>query len=182
MKAVFTAILLTLVAVSHASAADCPSYLDSEYRRLHSSESVNLCDAHPGQPMLVVNTASRCGFVGQLEGLEALHQRYGDQGLAVVGFASDDFQQEARTEAKAAEICHVNFGVTFTMIAPSAVTGDNANPLFAAIQRQSEAPSWNFNKYVLNRNGRVVAHFPSLVKPQDRAVLEAIEGVLAGGN
>src|SRR5690554_94832 len=120
---------LLMLAPALALSAECPAFLDQDYRKLHSRDSVNLCDEAAGKPVLVINTASHCGFTGQFEGLEALHQAYKDRGLVVVGFASDDFRQEAASEEKAAEICFVNFGVTFTMIAPSAVTGDDANPV-----------------------------------------------------
>ncbi|SFR50081.1 glutathione peroxidase [Marinobacter gudaonensis] len=156
----------------------CPAFLDHEQRRLHSSESVNLCDIAAGKPMLVVNTASRCGYTGQFAGLEALHKEYAGRGLMVVGFASDDFRQEADTEAEAARVCYKNFGVTFTMIAPGAVTGQAANPVFAEINRQSQPPRWNFTKYVLDREGKVVETFPSRVRPEDPELISAIESVL----
>ncbi len=91
-------VLLLLGLTVPAVARDCPDFLDHEQRKLHSRDSVNLCEVAAGKPMLVVNTASRCGYTGQFEGLEALHQRYKDRGLTVVGFASDDFRQEAESE------------------------------------------------------------------------------------
>lgn len=172
-------ILMTLAGLARAEASGaCPSFLDHEQRRLHSRETVNLCELAAGKPMLVVNTASRCGYTGQFEGLEGLHQRYADKGLVVVGFASDDFRQEADSEAEAAKVCFVNFGVTFTMIAPGPVTGSGANPVFLELNRQSEPPRWNFTKYVVNRDGEVVQRFPSQVRPEDRQLIEAVESVL----
>ena len=94
-------VLLLLGLTVPAVARDCPDFLDHEQRKLHSRDSVNLCEVAAGKPMLVVNTASRCGYTGQFEGLEALHQRYKDRGLTVVGFASDDFRQEADSEEEA---------------------------------------------------------------------------------
>ena len=158
--------------------AGCPAYLDHDLPRPHSRDSINLCDLAAGKPMLVVNTASFCGFTGQFEGLEALHQRYAKQGLAVVGFASDDFNQEADTEEEAADICFKNFGVTFTMIAPGPVTGANATPLFAHINQQSKQPRWNFTKYLLNESGEVVESFASKVRPDSKPITQAIESVL----
>lgn len=160
-------------------AAECPAYLDHDLRKLHSSDSVNLCDVAAGKPMLVVNTASRCGYTGQFEGLEALHKEYSEKGLVVVGFASDDFRQEAATEEEAATVCFKNFGVTFTMIAPTAVTGSDANPVFKAINSQSSQPRWNFHKYVVNARGEVVAAFPSRVAPEDSSLRNAIDRVVA---
>ena len=171
-------LIVLMVAALPAWAAECPAFLDHDQRKLHSRDSVNLCDLAAGQPMLVVNTASRCGYTGQFEGLEALHQTFRDKGLVVVGFASDDFRQEASTEEEAAEVCFVNFGVTFTMIAPGPVTGTQANPVFREINRQSQPPRWNFTKYVLDRDGKVTASFPSRVRPDDPQLMEAIEEVL----
>ena len=149
-----------------------------EMRRLHSDEVVDLAARFGGQAVLVVNTASHCGFTGQFRELEAVHQKYKDRGLKVAGFPSDDFRQEADDEAKTAEVCFTNFGVSFDMFAPISVTGDKAHPLFREIARQSSAPRWNFHKYVIDRNGRVVAAFPSRVKPDAPEVLKAIEQVL----
>ncbi len=156
----------------------CPAFLDHEQRKLHSRDSVNLCELAGGKPMLVVNTASRCGYTGQFEGLEALHQQYEAKGLVVVGFASDDFRQEADSEEEAANVCFINFGVTFTMIAPGPVTGTDANPVFRELNRQSQPPRWNFTKYVVNRDGEVVQRFPSQVRPEDPQLIEAVESVL----
>ncbi len=156
----------------------CPVFLDHDLPKLHSRDSVNLCEIAAGKPMLVVNTASFCGFTEQFEGLEALHQRYGKQGLVAVGFASDDFNQEAKTEEEAADICFKNFGVTFTMIAPGPVTGPNATPLFAHINQQNQAPRWNFTKYVLNENAEVIESFASKVRPDSKPITQAIESVL----
>lgn len=96
----------------------------------------------------------------------------------VVGFASNDFNQEAKTEEEAARVCRENFGVTFTMIAPSYVKGQRANPVFREINRQSQAPGWNFNKYLISPEGKVVKHFGSRIKPDDKALTEAIDELL----
>jgi len=172
--------LCSLMVSLPALAAECPAYLDHELRKLHSSDSVNLCDLAAGKPMLVVNTASHCGFTGQFEGLEATHQAYKDQGLVVVGFASDDFRQEAATEEEAASVCFKNFGVTFTMIAPTSVTGEAANPVFKALNQQTQQPGWNFYKYVVNQDGQTVARFSSSVAPGDSALRNALDQVVAG--
>ncbi len=156
--------------------AGCPEFLDQEMRKLHSKDQVKLCEVVDNKPVLIINTASHCGFTKQFKGLEALHQRYGDD-LAVVGFASNDFRQEAKDEAEAAEVCYVNYGVTFTMIAPSHVKGDDANPVFRELARQTEEPSWNFNKYLVDRDGKVT-HFGSRTAPDDKALTAAIESVL----
>ena len=167
-----------LLAAAPARAADCPAFLDHEFGRLRSSQKVNLCEAYAGRPMLIVNTASHCGFTPQFKGLEALHRAYGDRGLVVVGFPSNDFDQEAADQAQTAEICYVNYGVTFTMLAPSAVTGTGANPVFRELARQSTAPKWNFNKYLVRPDGTVVRHFGSSVKPDAPELAREIETLL----
>ena len=165
-----------LLAASQAAA--CPDYLDTEMRKLHSMQTVNLCEAAAGKPLLIVNTASHCGFTSQFAGLEALNQQYRERGLTVIGFASDDFRQAAKDEETAAQICYVNYGVTFTMLAPSHVRGEAANGVFAELSRQAQAPGWNFNKYVVDREGRVTAHFGSSTQPDSDDLKIAIEEVL----
>ncbi len=161
-----------------ADSPDTRTMFDHELRRLHSEESVNLQDTLAGNPLLLVNTASRCGFTGQFEGLEALHQEFAGSGLKVAGFPSNDFQQELEDEAEVAEVCRINFGVTFDMFAPIQVRGEDAHPLFRELAVQSEEPGWNFHKYVVDRDGKVVAAFPSRVRPDDPELREAIESVL----
>ena len=181
LKLLFSAALTLGLATAPAFAAEsvaCPAFLDHDLPKLHSKDTVNLCDLAAGKPMLVVNTASHCGFTGQFKGLEALHERYAKQGLVVVGFASDDFNQEAKTEEEAATICFKNFGVTFTMIAPSPVTGANATPVFAHINQQAKAPRWNFTKYLLNEKGEVIERFGSTTGPESSKLTQAIESVL----
>jgi glutathione peroxidase len=175
--ALLTALLTTLLA-SQSSLASCPDYLNHSLRELHSKDMVNLCEAHPGQPMLIVNTASHCGFTPQFKGLEQVYQTYRDQGLVVVGFASDDFRQEDNDEAKSAAICYKNYGVTFTMFAPTHVKGDEANPVFARLGAETKAPNWNFNKYLIDKDGKVVKRFDSSTKPESSELKQAIEAVL----
>lgn len=170
--------IMALLIGSAVAAADCPSYLDHSMRKLHSKEQLNLCEVQAGKPMLVINTASHCGYTRQFKGLEALYQQYRDRGLNVVGFASDDFRQEAKDEAKAAEVCYVNYGVTFTMMAPSHVKGSDANPIFTELANQTQAPSWNFNKYLVDGSGKVVGHFGSNTSPDSKVLQAAIESVL----
>lgn len=160
------------------ASADCPAYLDHELRKLHSKDVVNLCQVSAGKPLLIVNTASHCGFTPQFKELEILYQKYRAQGLEVVGFASDDFLQEDKNEEKAAEVCYVNYGVTFTMLAPTHVRGDDANPVFRELAKQTQAPNWNFNKYVVDRTGKVVKHFGSTTDPDSPELELAVQGVL----
>ena len=138
----------------------------------------SVCKAFAGKPLLIVNTASHCGFTGQFEGLEALYQKYRARGLVVVGFPSDDFHQEAASEAEAAEVCFVNYGVKFPMLAPSVVTGDKANPVFRELARQTKEPRWNFNKYLVAADGKVVGYYGSTVAPDSTELTAAIENLL----
>lgn len=171
-------ICTTVLCCTGLAANACPDYLQGEYRKLHSKDSVDLCKLVENKPVLVVNTASHCGFTSQFKEMEAVHQRYKDKGLVVVGFASDDFKQEDKDEEKAAEICYLNYGVTFTMLAPTHVKGKNANKLFKALAEKSEEPSWNFNKYLLDKDGEVVEHFGSRVKPDSSELAQHLNVLL----
>lgn len=172
-------ILMAGLACASALSQACPDYFTGEYRHLHSSKSVDLCALTENKVVMVVNTASHCGFTSQFKEMEAVYQEYKDQGLVIVGFASDDFKQEDDDEAKAAEICFLNYGVTFTMLAPTHVRGDDANPLFKSIGKMSSAPSWNFNKYLFDTKGNFVAHFGSRTKPDSKDLTSAIETLLS---
>ena len=162
-----------------STAFACAPHLEGEYRKLHSKDSVELCKIVENKVTLVINTASHCGFASQFKGLEALNKKYKDKGLAIVGFASDDFNQEDKDEGAAASICFVNFGVTFPMFAPTHVRGDEANSLFKYLGSESEAPKWNFNKYLLDKNGKVIQHFGSATGPDSKDLKKAIELALA---
>lgn len=177
----FNSIFLGLIVMGLTSTAfaACDPHLQGEYRKLHSKESVDLCKLVENKVTLVVNTASHCGFTKQFKGLEALHKHYKDKGLVVVGFASDDFKQEDSDEEKAAGICFVNFGVTFTMMAPTHVKGEDANTIFKYLGTASGEPKWNFNKYLLGKDGKVIQHFGSMTAPDDARLKKAIDEALA---
>ena len=161
-----------------AAESACPSYLSDEVRMLRSSERIDICASFAGRPLLIVNTASHCGFTPQFAGLEALYQRYKDRGLVVVGVPSNDFRQEAKDEETAATICYVNYGVTFTMLSQQKVRGPDAHPMFRELGRRVGEPTWNFHKYLVDRNGNVVAHFDSRVEPMSETLRAAVESVL----
>ncbi len=167
-----TAALLSPPSALSGEAKQCPDFLNHEYRQLHNTKLINLCDFYTGMPILFVNTASHCGFTRQFGPLEQLHTKYKDQGLTIIGFASDDFRQAAKDEAEAASVCYKNYGVTFTMLAPTSVKGKDANPTFSYLADKSRSPSWNFNKYLVA--GDKVAHLSSRDKPLGSKLEEAI--------
>lgn len=170
------AAVLMNTALPVSAANGCPDFLDHDLRRLHSSESVNICSDYKNRPLLIVNTASHCGYTPQFQGLEALHREYGPKGLVVIGVPSDDFRQEADNEAETAKVCYLNYGVTFTMTVP--VKGEAAHPIFSHLAEASRAPEWNFNKYLVSRDGRVIGHFGSRVEPQSPELTRLIEEIL----
>lgn len=172
--------VLLLGTIAHAAEARCPAFLDHEFQKLHTDDRVNLCTAFAGKPLLIVNTASHCGYTPQFSGLEAINQKYRDRGLIVVGFPSDDFNQEAKDQAETAQVCYENFGVTFTMLSPMPVKGKGANPVFRELAHQTREPSWNFNKYLVRADGTVAAHFESEVTPESPEFNAAVERLLSG--
>ena len=157
--------------------AAAPALLDLEYRPLASKTPVNLNEQQGGKVLLVVNTASKCGYTPQYEGLEALHQRYGARGFAVLGFPSNDFRgQEPGSEEQIQEFCTLTYGVKFPMYEKVHVTGPETTELYRRLQAATGvAPGWNFHKYLVSRDGRVVGNWPSKVKPDDPALVAAIE-------
>ncbi|MDU8361408.1 glutathione peroxidase [Pseudomonas syringae group sp. J309-1] len=162
-----------------AMAADCPALLQGELPKLRAKENINLCERFAGKPMLVVNTASFCGFAPQFKSLEALNQRFKGEGLEVLGVPSNDFKQESKDGEETAKVCYVNYGVTFTMTEPQPVRGDDATHLFKVLAEQSNAPRWNFYKYVVDRKGNVVASFSSMTTPDDPELIAAVEKAIA---
>ena len=162
--------------------AACPPLLRHTLPRLQDEKPVNLCQ-HAGKVVLVVNTASYCGYTGQYKGLEALHSQYGPQGLVVLGFPSNDFgQQEPGNGQAIADFCENTFGVKFPMFAKSSVApgpGRSLNPLFVALaQKSGSAPKWNFHKYLVSRDGRQVIAHASAVDPKDPVFLKDLEKLL----
>jgi glutathione peroxidase len=155
--------------------------LDHEFRRLAGQERVNLAEAFGGQVVLIVNTASKCGFTPQYEGLEALNAKYGPRGFAVLGFPSNDFMgQEPGTEAEIAEFCTLTYGVKFPMFEKVVVRGREATPMYRQLaEAGGEQPGWNFHKYLVDRSGNVVGSFGSRVKPDAPELVAAIEKALA---
>jgi glutathione peroxidase len=148
----------------------CPAIFHHTMKQLHSKKMLNLCDVTAGNPVVLVNTASHCGFTDQFGDLQKLYDKYKDRGLVVLGVSSDSFNQEAADEAKAADVCFKNFGVTFTMLATVPVKGDEAHPLFKEVARQDQFPRWNFYKFLINRDGKVVSSNSSFKLPSDKNI------------
>ena len=168
-----------MIVFSHMSVAKCDSLLDYESRKLRSTETINLCEAYQGKVIVMVNTASQCGYTPQFKSLEQLYQRYKDDGLMVLGFPSNDFRQEHKDEEKTADVCYVNYGVSFQMLATSSVKGATANPVFKQLAEQTGAqPKWNFNKYVVGKDGKAIKAFPSDALPMggdlEQTVIKAL--------
>ena len=163
-----------------STAPACPALLNQTFPRLQDEKPQSLCQ-YSGKVILVVNTASYCGFTSQYKGLEALYAKYKGQGLVVLGFPSNDFgQQEPDSGQQIAEFCANTFGVKFPMFAKSSVKGPQANPLFAELTRLSgTTPKWNFYKYLIARDGRTVEAYNSLTAPDSRSLVADIEQALA---
>ena len=167
-------------AVAQAGTAVCPALLDHAFPELVSGKPVSLCQ-YRGKVLMVVNTASECGFTPQYEQLEALHRRLAPRGLVIVGFPSNDFGQQERASNKAiADFCKLNYGVSFPMFERTEVTGPRANPFHAQLARRSgTAPGWNFHKYVVDRSGNRVQSFATTTRPDDPKLVRELERLLA---
>ena len=174
-------IILFTVALASAPTAAGKALLDQDYRRLAGTETVNLAAEYGGDVLLVVNTASKCGFTPQYEALEAMHAKYKDRGFAVLGFPSNDFMgQEPGNEQQIQEFCTLTYGVKFPMFQKVHVRGRDATPLYKALaQDTGAAPRWNFHKYLIDRQGHVVANYGSRTTPDDPALLAKLESLLA---
>lgn len=163
------------VPAAAAGTAACPAILQHTFPRLQDEKPQALCQ-YAGKVVLVVNTASFCGFTPQYKGLEALDSKYRSRGLVVLGFPSNDFAQETGTNKEIAEFCESTFGVKFPMFAKSSVRGADANPLFKALaQASGTTPKWNFYKYLISREGKVVESYSSMTSPDDRAFVREVE-------
>jgi glutathione peroxidase len=162
-----------------SAAGACPALLDYTLPSLMDQPTA-LCQFR-GKVLLVVNTASECGYTPQYQGLEALYRRYRDRGLVVLGFPANDFGgQEPGGNKQIAQFCEINYGVSFPMFAKSAVAaGKGANPFYDALAaRAGQRPQWNFHKYLVDRSGERVLSFASGVEPGDRRLVGELERML----
>ena len=155
--------------------AACPALLQHTFPRLQDEAPQSLCQ-YRGKVLLVVNTASYCGFTPQYQGLEALYQQYRDRGLVVLGFPSNDFRQEKSSNQDIADFCYNTYGVVFPMFGKTVVKGPGANRFYQQLaQKTGQSPSWNFNKYLIDRRGQTVIHYDSAVAPDHRALRAQLE-------
>lgn len=160
------------------SAAACPALLNHTFERLQDEKPQSLCQ-YAGKVVLVVNTASFCGFTSQYKGLEALNSKYRDQGLVVLGFPSNDFAQEKGSNKEIADFCESTFGVKFPMFTKTQVTGEGAAPLFKQLTTQTgQKPRWNFHKYLIGRDGKVIDQYSSMTGPESKTLVSAIDKAL----
>lgn len=161
------------------SKATCPTLLNNTFPRLQDDKPESLCQ-YAGKVILVVNTASYCGFTPQYKGLEALYRTYGKQGLVMLGFPSNDFHQEMDDSAKIATFCKDTYNVQFPMFAPSHVTEPKPNALYEQLIRATgDQPKWNFYKYLIGRDGKVVGVYSSLVTPENKDFVAKIRTLIA---
>jgi len=165
---------------TRAAPANCPTLLQHTFARLQDEKPQALCQ-YAGKVLLVVNTASFCGFTPQYTGLEALYSKYAQRGLVVLGFPSNDFgEQEPGNAKQIAELCFNTYGVKFPMMSKTVVKGKDAHPLFVALtQATGKAPGWNFHKYLVDRQGKPLGSFASNVNPDNAALVAAVEKALA---
>ena len=162
------------------ASATCAPLLQHRFDRLQDEKPQSLCQ-YAGQVVLVVNTASFCGFTGQYEGLEALYARYQGRGLVVLGFPSNNFgRQEPGNNQAIADFCENTFGVKFPMFSKTNVVGRDANPLYRQLAtRTGQSPQWNFHKYLIGRDGQTVRSFGSAVEPNNPDFIKDIERFLS---
>ena len=154
--------------------------LDQDFRRLASTDEVNLCEVYAGKVLLIVNTASKCGNTPQYDGLEKLYDQYGEEGLVVLGFPSNDFMgQEPGTEENIEEFCRLTYGVEFPMFEKTSVKKDNAHPFYVALADSAGTyPTWNFHKYLIGRDGEMITEFSPRTQPYDPDLIVAVEQAL----
>jgi len=178
MRFVMGALLLMTAATTMA--ADT-GLLNQDFRKLASDDVVNLEEAYSGKVVLVVNTASKCGNTPQYDGLEKLYQEYGEEGLVVLGFPSNDFLgQEPGTEEQIQEFCRLTYKVKFPMFEKVTVKEGAAHPFFDQLAAAAGTyPTWNFHKYLIGRDGKVITQFSPRTQPYDGEVIAQIESALA---
>lgn len=173
------AVAVAMTAVSPAADRKSASVLDHKMKTIDGKE-VNLAEKYKGKVLLVVNVASACGLTPQYKQLEELNDKYKDKGLAVVGFPCNQFgEQEPGTNEEIVKFCKSKYDVSFDLFSKIEVNGDNAAPIYKELTAKDGKITWNFEKFVIGKNGEIVARFPPKTKPDDPSVVKAIETELA---
>lgn len=168
---------LMSASASVLAAQPCTGLYNQQLTTLQG-EKINLCDFQ-SKPIIVVNTASKCGFTPQFEALEGMYSQYKDKGLMVIGFPSNDFRQEPGDNKQIGDFCKLTYAVKFPMMSKSSVTGPNANPLYQQlIAKTGQSPKWNFYKYVILPGGKEVFAYESTVQPNSQEILGKIKPYL----
>jgi len=193
MKYLLTLLFIPLIMSLHAETptvsntamekneSACPAALDFTVRALDEDRKVNLCEEYKGKLVMIVNTASKCGFTGQFEGLEALYDKYKDKGFVILGFPSNDFaNQDPGTEKEVAEFCRLTYGVKFPMFEKTRAAKANASPIYKKLAELSGGnyPKWNFYKYVISPDGELIGNYSSFTKPSAKRLVKLIEANL----
>jgi glutathione peroxidase len=185
VKKIFASLLMGAAAVVSVQADATEPVAANAYgfafESLSGKNKISLAE-FKGKVILVVNTASKCGFKPQYEALEKLYKTYKDRGLVVIGVPSNDFgKQEPGSNQEIEQFCRVNFGVTFLMAGKTDVTGKDAHPFFVwahQVLGMGSTPKWNFYKYIVNRQGKLVEYYSSVTKPDSDRLIKAIETAL----
>lgn len=172
---------LSLFQRAEAAQAQQGTAYDFSFKTLANEDPLPL-SGFKGKVILIVNTASQCGFTPQYEGLEKLYETYKNKGFVVLGVPSNDFgSQEPGTAEEIAHFCKLNYGVSFPMTAKEVVSGDNAHPFYKWAHDTlgfGTAPKWNFHKYLIGRQGQLIDHYASTTKPDDKKLVQTIENIL----
>lgn len=164
-----------------ATSLQAKTAYDFSFRVLHSDKPLPLAE-YKGKVILVVNTASKCGFTPQFAGLEKLYKEYKDQGLVIIGVPSNDFgQQEPGNSKEIASFCQINYGVSFPMTDKEVVSGKDAHPFYIWARKElgfGSAPKWNFHKYLIGRDGHLITYFYSITAPDASRLVNAVKQAL----
>lgn len=163
-----------------ATQIDLPLDLNLEVRSLGEEQKVNLGEVYKGKTLLIVNTASKCAYTGQYEGLEKLYEQYREEGLVVLGFPSNDFAgQEPGNERQIQDFCRLTYGVKFPMFEKSRVKKPNASELYERIGQLAGYPNWNFHKYLVDSRGRLVGSYASSMEPDSGPLFEHVKSLMS---
>jgi glutathione peroxidase len=170
--------LATSAGADDKATATQPSPLDNTVKDIDGKD-VNLAD-YKGKVVMIVNVASKCGYTKQYDGLEALYKKYSDQGFVVLGFPANNFKgQEPGTNEEIKNFCTSKYNITFPMMSKISVKGDDQHPVYKTLTSEKGEVTWNFNKFLIGKDGKIIEHFDSKVKPDDEKLTSAVESAIA---